>query len=132
MTDYTASAPPPFDPKAREFNRIHVSLYDLYRASRDRGGGVVLSERVFKDCLIEGPAVALVLPGTSFSHCHFESGGDIRTILFSPVSAEKAIGSIPLQNCVFEGCRFVAVGFTGHKNFIDLMIKEMGAPEGRA
>ena len=134
MIDYTASAPPPppFDPNAREFNRIQVSMYDLYRASLEQGGGVVLKDRVFKDCLIEGPAVILVLPGTRFSHCQFDTGNDIRHILFTPVSPEKAIGALPLQNCVFEGCRFVAVGFTGHKNFIDLMIKELGSPQGQA
>ena len=127
MTDIT----PRFDPTAREFNRIQVEIHDLYRANLETGG-VVLKDRVFTDCLIEGPAVMLVLPGTRFSHCQFDSDNDIRHILFTPVSPAKAIGALPLQNCVFERCRFVAVGFTGHQNFIDLMIKEMGMPGAQA
>lgn len=122
--------PARFDPKATEFDKIQIPLFDLFRANMEHGGGMVISGRTFRDCIIEGPAVALVLPGTRFERCNFGSPGDISEILFRPVSPSKAIGSIPLENCVFEGCRFVACGFTGHQNFIDLMIRELGGQTG--
>ena len=121
-------APARFDPLAPVFDKVQIALFDLFRANMEHGGGMLLSGRTFRDCIIEGPAVILVLPGTRFERCNFGAQGDIRELLLKPVSENKAIGSIALEGCVFEGCRFVACGFTGHQNFLDMMINELGGP----
>ncbi|KQS57485.1 hypothetical protein ASG17_01845 [Brevundimonas sp. Leaf363] len=121
-----------FDPSATVFDKVQVPLFDLFRANLEKGGGTVLKGRTFKGCILEGPAVVLVLLGTRFLRTNFNSPGDIREILFAPVSPTKAIGAIPMADCVFEDCTFVATGFTGHQNFIDLMINELGGPKGNA
>ncbi|RZJ95595.1 MAG: hypothetical protein EON88_10605 [Brevundimonas sp.] len=128
----TQKTPARFDPTATLFEKVQLPIFDLFRANLEKGGGTTLQGRTFKGCIIEGPAVILVMPGTRFERTNFNSPGDIRDILFAPVSETKAIGAIPMRDCLFEDCTFVAMGFTGHKNFIDLMINELGGPQGRA
>jgi len=119
---------PKFDPKAKVFENIQISIHDLYRATVEAGDGVTLSGRTFRNCRFEGPALILVLPGTRFVRTSF-GVDDIRSILFRPVHAQKAVGAIPVADCLFEQCAFGVVGFTGHPNFIDTMINELGRPQ---
>lgn len=119
---------PKFDPKAQVFENIQISFHDLHRATVEAGAGVTLTGRTFRNCILEGPALILVLPGTRFERTNF-GVDDIRSILFRPVDDRRAIGAIPVADCLFEQCSFGVVGFTGHPNFIDTMINELGRPQ---
>ena len=118
------------DPKSPNFNNIQIAMYDLYRGSVQQGGGASLKGRTFRNCVLQGPAVLMVLQGTRFERVSFGAPGHISEILFSPVSGTKAIGAIPLEDCVFEDCRFLACGFTGSQTFLDLMVRELGPQAG--
>ena len=113
------------DPRATEFNGGNFALVDLYRANLQAGGGTVIQGRVFTDCLIEGPAVMLVLDGTHFEGTNFgPTGGDIRNILFRPLN-NMAIGAIPVRDCVFRNCRFHSLGVTGNEGLLQMLIEQV-------
>jgi hypothetical protein len=107
--------------KARFENEV-ISLVDLYLTAR-RGGGQVVRGRIFINCRIDGPAVLLSLDGVYFNNCHLGSvGGDIRKLLYKPLSDTDVTGAVPVEECVFDGCAFHAVGFTGSQAFIDTFL----------
>lgn len=121
-----ANRAPRFDPRAPEYDNIEVSLYDLFMANLEAGGGLVIEGRTFRNCRIAGPGLMLVLDGTTFHQTDFGmTHGDIRSILFKPMSDKHAIGAIPVRNCRFEGCQFGALGITAHENFLNLLIENV-------
>ena len=114
------------DPRATEISGGHFALFDLYRANIQAGGGAILEGRSFTDCFIEGPAVMLVLEGTHFDGVDFgPSGGDLRNILFRPLSGQRAIGAIPVRNCTFTNCRFHTLGITGSEDLLRMLIEQV-------
>ena len=118
------------DPLAKEFTGGHFALFDLYRAQMQSGGGAIIEGRTFTDCHIEGPAVMLVLEGTHFESTSFgPTGGDMRNILFRPMSGLRAIGSIPVRNCTFRNCQFHTLGFTGSDDLLRMLVEQV-APGG--
>ncbi|MES2833107.1 MAG: hypothetical protein V4707_00195 [Pseudomonadota bacterium] len=129
MTDQPAGAPPKsrtIDPLATEIGGGHFALFDLYRANVHAGGGVVIEGRTFTDCLIEGPAVMLVLEGTSFEGVNFgPTAGDLRSMLFTPMSGARAIGAIPVKNCTFRNCQFHTLGITGSETLLQMLIDQV-------
>ena len=82
-------------------------------------GEMAIKDKVFTDCVIEGPAVLAVMAGTRFENCAMGTATDIKTLLFRPVSQEKMAGVVGMSNCRFVRCRFVQVGFTGSDGLID-------------
>ncbi|MBN9467097.1 hypothetical protein [Brevundimonas sp.] len=93
------------------------------------GGSSLVENKTFVDCRIEGPAVLLAMGGCDFDACDMGwTGGDIRNLLLAPVGPEKVIGAVGFRNCVFQRCKFFAVGFTGApeflKNFQNVLGKE--------
>jgi hypothetical protein len=128
LTPAPTSGTPSFDPRATSYDRIGITLYDLFAANLAAGGGSVIEGRTFRNCRIAGPAVMLVLEGTTFHATNFgPSHGDIRSILFKPMSEKYALGAIPVRNCRFENCTFSALGITGHENFLNLIIEQVPA-----
>lgn len=128
MTDQSLSspaAPRTIDPLAKELNGGRFSLFDLYRASVQAGGGALLDNRTFTECVIEGPALMLVLEGTQFSGTNFgPTGDDMRNMLFQPMGG-GAIGAIPVRNCTFDRCQFQAIGITGNETLLQLLIDQV-------
>lgn len=127
MTDSspTPSAPKPIDPLSKSFNGGRFSLFDLYRASVQAGGGVRLEDRTFTDCVIQGPALMLVLDGVHFDAVNFgQTGGDMRNMLFRPMG-DVGIGAIPVRNCTFTGCRFETIGITGGDDLLQMLINQV-------
>lgn len=103
------------------FDGEAVSLIDLYRHELGKGQSVI-RERTFRNCGIEGPAIALILGNVHFERTDFGfTAGDIRNIVLRPLG-EKALGTIPIGACRFENCQFFAVGFTGTDGFIDQLL----------
>lgn len=95
-----------------------VSLFELFATQVRSGGGMTVKDRAFRNCRLEGPAVMLVLSGTTFDACDLGySSGDAKNLLFRPVG-DKATGAIPFENCKFENCQFFAVGYTGGEGVI--------------
>ncbi len=114
------------DPLAREFRGGRFALVDLFRASVHAGGGQTLENRVFVDCVIDGPALVLILEGTAFEGVDFgPSRGDLRGMLFQSLNGTMAIGSIPLRNCTFRNCRFHNLGFTGHETVLKDLLEQV-------
>lgn len=113
-------------PLAREFTGGRFALFDLYRANVQSGGGAVLEGRVFTDCVIEGPAVMLALEGVRFEGVNFgQTGGDMRNMLFRPMSGQMAIGSIPVRNCTFRNCQFQTLGITGPDELLNVLVEQV-------
>jgi len=114
------------DPLGKTFSGGHFALFDLYRANIQAGGGAIIEGREFTNCFIEGPAVMLVLEGTHFDGVNFgPSGGDLRNILFQPVSGQRAIGAIPVRNCTFTNCQFHTLGITGGEDLLRTLIEQV-------
>ncbi len=114
------------DPTATEISGGHFALFDLYRANIQAGGGAVIEGRTFSDCYIEGPAVMLVLDGNQFEGTNFgPTGGDMRAMLFRPLSGKTAIGAIPVRNCVFRNCQFHTLGITGTDDLLQMLTEQV-------
>ena len=110
------------DPRATEISGGHFALFDLYRANIQSGAGAVIEGRTFSDCLIEGPAVMLALDGVNFESTNFgPTGGDVRNMLFRPMTGRMAIGSIPVRNCTFRTCQFHTLGITGSDELLQML-----------
>jgi hypothetical protein len=108
----------PTDHQATLFEDLDISLFDLHRANRVSEQRVITG-RTFRNCVIEGPAVMLVLSGVSFDGVNFGfAAGDIRNLLLRPLGQDQVTGTIPVQNCAFINCEFFAVGFTGPEEFL--------------
>lgn len=113
------------DPLATEFNGATFMLFDLYRASVQAGGGVMIEGRTFTDCVLEGPALMLVLEGVQFQSTNFgPTSGDLRNMLFQPMG-NMGIGAIPIRNCTFTNCRFNTLGITGNEDLLQMLIEQV-------
>ncbi|MCS6624704.1 hypothetical protein N0B44_17440 [Roseibacterium beibuensis] len=129
-----ALPPPPaqareIDPLATEISGGHFALFDLYRAHLHASGGAIIEGRTFTDCLIEGPAVMLALEGVHFEGVNFgPTGGDVRNMLFRPMSGQRAIGSIPVRNCTFRNCQFHTLGITGGDDLLETLVRQVVTP----
>ena len=111
----------------RAFVNEDMALYDLF-THHMRTGRSMIDGITFTGCRIEGPAVMLVLPGTTFDAVNFgESKGDIGNLVLRPVR-NMAIGAIPVINCAFQNCEFHALGFTGNEKVLNeiLAIRSVG------
>ncbi|MEN5170182.1 hypothetical protein ABE444_11495 [Brevundimonas pondensis] len=106
---------------ATVFENLDLSLHDVF-AHAARNGTPMIHGRTFRGCRIQGPAIALVSSGVTFDDTNFgDSRGDIRNLVLRPVG-DKAIGTVPLRDCIFIGCEFYGVGFTGTDEFIAQVI----------
>lgn len=113
------------DPLATGFSGATFTLFDLYRASVQAGGGVMIEGRSFTDCVIEGPALMLVLDGVHFERTNFgPTSGDMRNMLFQPMG-NMGIGAIPVRNCTFTNCRFTTLGITGNEGLLKMLIEQV-------
>jgi len=120
-----AEAKRTLDPLALAFSGATFNLFDLYRANIQAGGGVMIEGRTFTDCVIDGPALMLVLEGTHFESTNFgPTGGDMRNMLFKPMGA-MGIGAIPVRNCSFTRCQFQALGITGNEALLTSLIEQV-------
>lgn len=80
-------------------------------------GKIGVEGKTFTDCLIEGPAVLMVLDDVSFDGCSMGVTGDPDNLLIKPVG-EKLTGVIPVRNCKFVRCEFLRVAYTGSPEFL--------------
>ena len=105
-------------------------MVGLFHAALPVSAGIVRG-RTFVNCQLLGPAVLLAGEGVQLNECHLgDSQGDIRNLLFRPLSTQRMIGPIGFEHCTFQACAFAAVGYTGSDDFLDMIIAS--TPTGRA
>lgn len=133
MTDQPLSPKPAQgarSPLDKEITGAHFALVDLFRANSAAGGGAILEGRTFKNCRIEGPALMLVLDGVHFESTNFgPTGGNMRNMLFQPMG-DMGIGAIPVRNCTFTNCEFLALGITGSETLLNALIEQVPVGTG--
>lgn len=88
-------------------------------------GEMVIRNKTFTECVIEGPAVMAVLTGTFFESCAMGTTTDARTLLYRPVGTTKMAGVVGVADCRFVRCRFVQVGFTGSDDLLDELARNI-------
>lgn len=129
MTDVRFAQPTnsrALDPLAKELRGGRFALVDLYRAVVAAGAGGVIEGRMFEDCVIDGPALVLVLDGTHFDGVDFgPCDGDVRGMLFRSLNGTMAVGSIPVRDCTFRNCRFHNLGFTGNEALLQTLAEQV-------
>jgi len=68
----------------------------------------------------------LVLEGVHFEDTNFGStGGDLRNMLFRPMSGVMAIGAIPVRDCTFKNCQFITLGITGNDDLLQMLVDQV-------
>ena len=121
---------PAQDLTKRVFENETVELFLLHRAAL-QAGEQMLKEIVFRNCLLQGPAVLLMLDGNALDGCDLgDSKDDIRSLLLRPVSPTRVTGALPTVGCHFDACCFNAVGFTGGEAFLQQIIAIQPGLEG--
>lgn len=114
------------DLHAARFEDVDVNLFELYAACAERSG--LIMGRTFVRCRIQGPAIMLVSAGVMFDGCNFgDRDGDMRNLVLRP-AGPRALGTVPMRDCRFEGCEFFNVGFTGSAQVIDMLLAVSGEP----
>jgi hypothetical protein len=89
-----------------------IRITDLARES------VIISGKVFRNAVIQGPAILAILEGNTFVSCIFENPTTPDAMLWNPLSPDTTIGAIGLSRCKFENCEFKGIGLTGGPEII--------------
>ena len=128
MFDIATTGPTPEDLATRMvFEKVRVPITHLAEALDLKGE--VLRGRRFVDCVVHGPAV--VVPGdeTRFNGCNLgDVAGDVKN-LFLRTTGPRIIGAVGLNDCVFEGCLVIGVGFAGTDEYVAAMLKSLSPNE---
>lgn len=86
-----------------------------------------LDGKTFINCRLNGPAVIVPVFGCQFNNCNMGAPeGDMRNLMFQPLGPTRITGAIAFRDCVFEGCEFIGIGYTGVPEFLE----QLGAIEG--
>lgn len=118
ISPITRPVTPAQDLAVTVFEDVDLSLPELLLFSAARGVPLIQG-RTFRRCRLQGPAILLVAEDVTFDGTNFgDPRGDIRNLLLRP-EGTRAIGTVPLRTCVFEGCEFHGVGFTGSDAFLN-------------
>ncbi|MCA3718659.1 hypothetical protein [Brevundimonas sp.] len=124
MTDTAQKTPGPADTPANRaiVEQTHFSKAGIwlpqYAVLHFNAGVTVIADKVFEDCVFEGPGVMLALEDNSFDGCNFGVAEIPSSLLWRPVGP-KVVGAVPFRNCRFVRCRFAMIGFSGHEPFMD-------------
>jgi len=87
-------------------------------------GVPVITDKMFIDCVLEGPAMIAPLAGTTFDSCDMGAVENPHSLLFK-AQGPKLVGVIGFRDCTFVRCRFRQVGFSGHDDFIEAMKSDL-------
>lgn len=83
---------------------LSIRVSDLTRESN------TVRNKVFDDCYIYGPAVAVITGTTEIRNNNFDGSPDS---IFIITTNQTVWGTIVLDNCIFTNCKFSNVGFIG-------------------
>jgi hypothetical protein len=87
---------------------------ELRLASLDMGPDMTTTGDEFRNCALLGPAVVWFVDCT-FKNCVFEHPGPTPDgVLWTPPVPDGLIaGAMQMVGCIFDGCRFQGIGYTG-------------------
>lgn len=106
------------DYSATVFEDLDLNLFDLHIANHGPGLGVTMG-RTFRGCRIQGPAIMLVSAGVRFNDCNFgEPDGVMANLVLRP-AGDRALGTVPFRDTLFDGCEFFNIGFTGPEDMLN-------------
>lgn len=109
------------DLTATLFEDVDLNLFTLHVTLHEGNIGLVQG-RTFRGCRLLGPAILLLSAGNRFDDCNFgDPDGDMRNLILRP-SGPRALGTIPMRDCLFEGCEFHNIGFTGPNEVLDQLL----------
>jgi hypothetical protein len=94
-----------------------IRITDLARESP------IIAGKVFRNAVIQGPAILAILEGNAFVSCEFKSPINPNAILWTPMNPDATIGAIGLSRCCFENCEFRGIGVTGGPEVLAAMRK---------
>lgn len=95
---------------------LPLLLHEVIQA----GGGSVIEGKTFVNCRLHGPAVIVPISGCQFEGCSLgQADGDMGNLMMQPLGRSKITGAIALRDCLFQGCSFLAVGYTGPQEFLN-------------
>lgn len=116
------------DLSVSNFEDQDVNLFELHIAAHGAAPGIITG-RTFRGCRIQGPAVMLVSSGVHFDDCNFgDPDGKMTNLVLRP-TGNRALGTVPVRDCLFEGCEFFNVGFTGSEEVVrQLLAVGEGSP----
>lgn len=118
MTDNTAITIPSIG-TGPEYQGLNIWL-PAVAVEAARRGEAMIENKVFRDCVIEGPAVLLPIGACNFEGCNMgDASGDIRNLLLQPLGPQKVTGTVAFKDCQFINCQFLRVGFTGTPEFLE-------------
>jgi hypothetical protein len=101
---------------------LRVSLFEVFRVTLQRTGGMVVTGKTFRNCTIEGPGVLMPTDGSVIENCRLgDALGDMRNLLLQPLG-QRVIGALVYAGCTFENCEFFNVGFTGSPDFLNALV----------
>jgi hypothetical protein len=93
----------------------------LFHEAVQRGEQMIRG-KTFRNCRIQGPALIVPMENCQFDGCDLgRSDGNVLNLMYQPLGPALLTGGIPFRDCVFENCKFMAIGFTGGTDFIDMM-----------
>lgn len=109
------------DLRATVFEDVDINLFNLHTTFYEGNIGL-LQGRTFRGCRLQGPAILLLSSGIRFDDCNFgDPDGDMRNLVLRP-TGPRALGTLPMRDCLFEGCEFFNVGFTGSNDLLDQLL----------
>lgn len=128
MFDLETTGPVPDDLGRRVlYEKVRIPLVHLFEAHEAENRS--MRGLRFVDCVIDGPAMAIMTPETRLQSCNLgDVAGDVRN-LFLRAHGPLIIGGVPLVDMSFEGCLFRRVGFVGDESFIQTMIDKLSPPK---
>lgn len=122
MTDISSAGGPADTPGNRaliaqtRFEKTAIWL-PQYAVLHFNAGVHVIQDKVYEECLFEGPGVIMALSGVEFENCNLGVAADPKSLLMRPVGP-KVVGAVAFERCRFVRCRFAMISFTGHEPFM--------------
>ena len=85
---------------------------EVIRPALIAGDEGVIRDMAFERCVIQGPAVLVLVDDVAMEHNRFD--GD-KAAIFWEIGPDRpgVIGAIGLEDCRFVGCRFTQIGIAG-------------------
>lgn len=80
----------------------------------------MLDGYTFKNCVLRGPGVLLVVGKNTFGGCSFDSAD----AFFSVDVDRNYFGMVGAINCEFIDTRFERLGIAGHQDFVSRMLSD--------
>jgi aspartate carbamoyltransferase regulatory subunit len=89
------------------------------RLADEVGDGVIIEGKTYENCVIDGPAIILLISNIEMSD--IDLGGEPDHVLIEMPENREVIGIIGLQNVAFRRCTFNRIGIMAPKETLDLI-----------